>query len=211
MSALVRRLHEFATNLTPFLVSLVLIMLSVIPIQVPAVGAVAPNLGLIAVVLLDRLPAGPDARDRGSSTRPVQDFLEGGPIGLNGLTLLIVYGAIVFQRVFFRGKSFLVVWWAFGLTAAFAALVFWLASIAWHLRYVDPTPLVLQVVLTLTVFPFLYWLLSRVQRSHRAPREDRRMYRDNERHRLFTRRAAVLAGAKVVVAGVIAGRMTRSR
>ena len=33
------------------------------------------------------------------------------------------------------------------------------------------------------------------------------MYRDNERHRLFTRRAAVLAGAKLVVASVLAGRM----
>ena len=33
------------------------------------------------------------------------------------------------------------------------------------------------------------------------------MYRDNERHRLFTRRAAVLAGAKVAVAAALAGRM----
>ena len=94
-----------------------------------------------------------------------QDLLNGEPVGLNGLTLLIVYGAIVFQRTFFKGKSFLVVWWAFGLTAAFAALVFWLAVIGWHLRYVDPTPQAFQVLLTLTVFPFLYWLLSWVLRS----------------------------------------------
>ena len=33
------------------------------------------------------------------------------------------------------------------------------------------------------------------------------MYRENERHRLFTRRAAVLAGVKLTVAGVLAGRM----
>ena len=33
------------------------------------------------------------------------------------------------------------------------------------------------------------------------------MYRDNERHRLFTRRAAVLGGVKVAVAAVLAGRM----
>lgn len=165
MSALFRRLHEFAANLTPFVVSLALIMLSVILIHVPAIGSVAPNLGLIAVFYWtvyrpDLMPA--------IAVLPIglwQDLLNGSPIGLNGLTLLIVYGVIVFQRVFFRGKSFLVIWWAFGLTAAFAALVFWLAVIAWHLRYVDPTPLMFQVVLTLTVFPFLYWLLSRVQRS----------------------------------------------
>ena len=165
MSTLVRRLHEFATNLTPFAVSLVLIMLSVLPIHVPAIGSVAPNLGLIAVFYWtiyrpDLMPA--------IAVLPLglwQDLLIGAPLGLNGLTLLIVYGVIVFQRVFFRGKSFLVVWWAFGLTAGFAAIVFWLAVIAWHLRYVDPTPLIFQVVLTLTVFPFLYWLLSRVQRS----------------------------------------------
>lgn len=165
MSALLGRLHEFATNLTPFVVSLVLILLSAIPIQVPAVGAVAPNLGLVAVFYWtvyrpDLMPA--------IAVLPLglwQDLLNGAPMGLNALTLLIVYGVIVFQRTFFRGKSFLVVWWAFGLTAAFAAFVFWLAVIGWHFRYVDPTPLALQVVLTLTVFPFLYWLLSRVQRS----------------------------------------------
>ena len=165
MSALLNRLHELATNLTPFVVSLVLILVSTIPIQVPAVGAVAPNLGLVAVFYWtvyrpDLMPA--------IAVLPLglwQDLLNGEPMGLNGLTLLIVYGVIVFQRTFFRGKSFLVVWWAFGLTAAFAALVFWLAVIGWHLSFVDPTPLVFQVVLTLTVFPFLYWLLSRIQRS----------------------------------------------
>ena len=165
MSALIRRLQEFAANLTPFVVSLVLILLSVIPIQVPAIGSVAPNLGLVAVFYWtvyrpDLMPA--------IAVLPIglwQDLLNGAPIGLNGLTLLIVYGVIVFQRIFFKGKSFLVIWWAFGLTAAFAAFVFWLAVIGWHLRYVDPTPLVFQVILTLTLFPFLYWLLSRVQRS----------------------------------------------
>ena len=165
MSGVLRRLHEFATNLTPFVVSLVLIMLGAVHINVPAIGSVAPNLGLIAVFYWtiyrpDLMPA--------VAVLPLglwQDLLNGEPVGLNGLTLLIVYGAIVFQRTFFRGKSFLVVWWAFGLTAAFAALVYWLAVIGWHLRYVDPTPLGFQVVLTLTVFPFLYWLLSWVLRS----------------------------------------------
>lgn len=33
------------------------------------------------------------------------------------------------------------------------------------------------------------------------------MYRDNERHRLFTRRAALVAGAKLAVVSVLAGRM----
>ena len=165
MNALIRRLHEFATTLTPFAISAALILLSVIPIQVPAIGSVAPNLGLVAVFYWtvyrpDLMPA--------IAVLPLglwQDLLNGAPLGLNALTLLIVYGVIVFQRIFFRGKSFLVVWWAFGLTAAFAAFVFWLAVVGWHLRYVDPTPLVFQAVLTLAMFPFLYWLLSRVQRS----------------------------------------------
>ena len=165
MSALLRRLDGIATDLTPFVVSLVLIMFSAMPINVSSIGPVAPNLGLIAVFYWtiyrpDLMPA--------VAVLPLglwQDLMNAGPIGLNALTLLIVYGVIVFQRVFFRGKSFLIVWWAFGLTAAFAAAVFWLAVMAWHLRYVDPAPLAFQYGLTLALFPFLYWVLSRIHRS----------------------------------------------
>ncbi len=165
MSGLLRRLDGLATDLTPFVVALVLIMFSAMPINVSSIGPVAPNLGLIAVFYWtiyrpDLMPA--------IAVLPLglwQDLMNAGPIGLNALTLLIVYGVIVFQRVFFRGKSFLIVWWAFGLTAAFAAAVFWLAVMAWHLRYVDPAPLAFQLGLTVAVFPLLYWLLSRIHRS----------------------------------------------
>ena len=165
MNGLRRQLDGLATDLTPFVVSLVLIMFSAMPINVSSIGSVAPNLGLIAVFYWtiyrpDLMPA--------IAVLPLglwQDLMNAGPIGLNALTLLIVYGAVVFQRVFFRGKSFLVVWWAFGLTAAFAAFVFWLAVMAWHLRYVDPGPLTFQFGLTLAVFPFLYWVLLRIHRS----------------------------------------------
>ena len=165
MNGLLRRLDGLATDLAPFVVSLVLIMFSAMPVNVSSIGPVAPNLGLIAVFYWtiyrpDLMPA--------IAVLPLglwQDLMNAGPIGLNALTLLIVYGVILFQRVFFRGKTFLIVWWAFGLMAAFASLVFWLAVMAWHLRYVDPAPLAFQFALTLAVFPFLYWVLSQIQRA----------------------------------------------
>jgi len=169
VSALFRRLDELATSLTPFVISLVLILLSTAPIYLPAAGPVSPDLGLIAVFFwtVYRLDLMPAVAVLGLGLW--QDLLNGAPVGLNAVAFLVVYGVIAFQRAFFRGKPFLVVWWAFGLTAALAGSVFWLAVVAWHLRYVDPTPLVFQWGLTVAVFPFLYYGLSLVHRSITRP------------------------------------------
>ncbi len=165
MGAIFRQLDELATGLTPFFVSLVLILLSTAPIHLPATGPVSPELGVIAVFFWtiyrpDRMPAFAVL-----GLGLWQDLLNAAPVGLHTIAFLVVYGIVASQRTFFRGKPFPIVWWAFGLTAALAASVFWLAVVVWHLRYVDPTPLLFQWGLTVAVFPFLYYALSLVYRS----------------------------------------------
>lgn len=165
MTALLQRLDKIATNLTPFVLALVLVMGSSVPIRLPTFGAVAPNLALIAVFYWtiyrpDLLP--------GAAVLLLglwQDILVGAPLGLNAIALLLVHGAIVTQRTFFQGKSFLVIWWAFGLTASLAALAFWLLTMGYHGMVIDPMPLVFQLALTTAVFPFLTWLFARVHHA----------------------------------------------
>lgn len=165
MTELLQRLDKVATNLTPFALALVLVLGSSVPLRLPTFGPVAPNLALIAVFYWtiyrpDLLP--------GVAVLLLglwQDILVGAPLGLNAVTLLLVHGAIVLQRTFFQGKSFPVIWWAFGLTAALAAGVFWLLTMGYHAAVVDPFPLLFQCALTTAVFPFLTWLFARVHHA----------------------------------------------
>lgn len=165
MNEFYERLDKLATNLTPFVLSAVLVMFSAMPIYLPTYGPVAPNFALIAVFYWtiyrpDLLPAVAVL-----FLGLWQDILIGSPFGLNSIALLSAHGAIAFQRTFFQGKSFGVVWWAFGITAALAAFVFWLITMGYHLAVVDPAPLVFQFALTLAVFPFLTWLFARVHHA----------------------------------------------
>ncbi len=165
MSETFERLDKFATALTPFALSAVLAMFTTMPIYLPSFGPAAPNLALVAVFYWtiyrpDLLPAGAVL-----ALGLWQDLLIGSPFGINAITLLFVHGAIAFQRPFFRGKSFAVIWWAFGLTAAIAALIFWLITMSYHLVAVDPARLVFQFALTLAAYPFLTWLFARIHHA----------------------------------------------
>ncbi len=163
MITVLQRLDRVARSLWPFVLSLLLVVASVLPIQLSDFGRVAPNLAIMAtfywaIYRPDLFPA-PAAFVLGLWL----DLLTGAPVGINALVLLLVHWAITSQRRFFQGKSFGVVWWAFALTISGAMALFWVLSAVYHLTLIDPSPVVFQLLLTIAVFPFLTWLLARTQ------------------------------------------------
>ena len=163
MIPVLQRLDRLARSLWPFVLSLLLVVASVLPLQLPDFGRVSPNLAVLstfywAIYRPDLFPA-PAAFLLGLWL----DLLTGAPVGINALVLLMVHWVIVSQRRFFQGKSFGVVWWAFALTICGAMALFWVLSAAYHLTLIDPSPVVFQLLLTIACFPFLTWLLARTQ------------------------------------------------
>jgi len=158
-----QRLDRLARNLWPFVLSLLLVIVSVLPLQLPDFGRISPNLAVMAtfywaIYRPDLFPA-PAAFLLGLWL----DLLTGSPVGINALVLLLVHWAILSQRRFFQGKSFGVVWWAFALTLCGAMMLFWLLSAVYFQALIDPSPLVFQFLVTISCFPFLTWLLARTQ------------------------------------------------
>lgn len=163
MITLLQRLDRVARSLWPFVLSLLLVAASVLPLQLPDLGRISPNLAVMAtfywaIYRPDLFPA-PAAFVLGMWL----DLLTGAPVGINALVLLLVHWVITSQRRFFQGKSFGVVWWAFALTISGAMVLFWILSVAYHLTLIDPSPVVFQLLLTIACFPFLTWLLARTQ------------------------------------------------
>lgn len=160
-----QRLDTWARRLLPFAVTVLLVMLSVTPLHLPGLGAVAPALSLMAVyywaIFRPELMPAPAVFAVGL----FEDVLHGLPLGVTALALLSVFGVVSSQRRFFLGKSFLVMWWGFMLVAAGVTAGMWLLLSALHGTLLAPGPAALRFALTLALFPFFTWLFIRAQRA----------------------------------------------
>ena len=164
-----QRLDRSARLLAPFVMSVILVLLSALPVYVPGYGQIAVDVGLVtvfywAIYRPDLFPA-----VAAFTLGLWQDILVGSPIGLHALTLLLANWAIVSQRTFFQGKAFGVIWWSFSLVAFIAAVLSWTVVCALNMTLISPVAVLFQTVLTIGAFPFMAWFLARVQHAVLRP------------------------------------------
>ena len=157
------RFETAVRGLTPFILTLSLAMLTVVPLRIPDFAPVTPALTVIAVYYWsiyrpDLLPMAVVF-----AVGVFQDALAGMPLGLTALVLIAVQYAVITQRRFFHGKTFLVEWWGFMLVAPGAAFVSWLLASLYFGVLVAPRPLGFQLLLSVALYPCLAWLFARAQ------------------------------------------------
>jgi len=158
------RLDVVARSISPFFVTLLLVLVGLVPLHVSDLSPIIPALTLIGVFFW-------------SVHRPdlmpiwavfilgfVQDLLAGGVIGPGIIGLLIAHALVVWQDRFFLAASFAVVWCAFMLVAAAALTVTWALTCIAMMTYVDPDPVFFQYLVTLAFYPCLAWAFLRGQR-----------------------------------------------
>ncbi len=157
------RLETAVRGLTPFILTLSLAMLTVVPLRIPDFAPVTPALTMIAVYYWSIYR--PDLLPMAAvfAVGVFQDALAGMPLGLTALVLITVQYAVIAQRRFFHGKTFLVEWWGFMLVAPVAAFVSWLLASLYFGTLVAPRPLGFQLLLSVALYPCLAWLFTRAQ------------------------------------------------
>ncbi len=162
-SGLWYRFEMAVRGLTPFILTLILAMLTVVPLRIPDFAPVTPMLTVIAVYYWSIYR--PDLLPMAAvfAVGLFQDALAGMPLGLTALVLILVQYVVIAQRRFFHGKTFLVEWWGFMLVAPGAAFVGWLFASLYFATLVAPRPLGFQLLLSITLYPCLAWLFSRAQ------------------------------------------------
>ncbi len=160
-----QRLDIAVRQSMPVVVTLLLAVISVVPIGLPASSSLAPDIVLIAVFYwtVHR----PDLMRAWTVfvIGMLSDVLSGTPLGVHPLVLVLVHTVIISQHKIFRGAAFGVVWWAFSLIAPAAHAV--TATVAFVAADVAPdlSVLALRLVLTIGLYPALAWLLGRAQRA----------------------------------------------
>jgi rod shape-determining protein MreD len=158
-----QKLDLWARWLTPFGLTVVLLIFGIVPLHIPGLGIIVPWLPLMAVYHWaiyrpELLPA-----YAVFIIGVLEDILTGLPIGVNALIFLLVYGGVLSQRRFFVGKSFYILWIGFGLVAAAAAATNWLLVSLWNATILMPNALFFQFLTTVGLYPVLAWVFLRWQ------------------------------------------------
>ena len=93
------------------------------------------------------------------------DLLGYAPLGVDVLILLIAHGVAMRWRRFLTRQGFFVVWLAFVLVAAGAAVLQWVLTCALMFRLLPPLPVLFQAALAAGLYPILAVLLTRAHNS----------------------------------------------
>lgn len=163
-----QRLDVSVRQSAPVTLTLLIAVLSVVPVALPSYHLLAPDFVLMAVFYwtVHR----PDLMRSWTVfvIGLLDDVLSGMPLGVNALILVLVHGAILSQHRVFRGKSFGLVWWGFALIAPGAFLA---SAIVTYLAagvLADSSILGLRLLLTVAAYPVMAWIMGRAQRAFLA-------------------------------------------
>lgn len=156
-----RRLDALSRDLAPVALTLVLLLLSTVPLRVATFNVLMPSLPLIAIYywLLYR----PDLMPSGAvfAIGLLEDGLSGTPIGVTALVLTCVHAGVSVQRRFFAGKSFAIVWLGFAVVATLAYFLAWLLVCVFYGMRVNGTGVILQGAATIGCLPLMWRPLVR--------------------------------------------------
>ena len=163
--AIWQKLDNLGRSFTPFGLSLILVVLSVLPTHIPGYMQIAPILALISVY-------------HWAIYRPnllpifavfilglLQDLLLGTPVGLYVLVFLTVYGVALSQRRFFVGKSFIFFWFGFAVISMLASIESYFLGSIWNVILLDFNAATFQYLILLGIFPAVAWVFLRWQQA----------------------------------------------
>ena len=164
-SAAWQSLDLASRKLTPFLLSLVLVILNLVPLHLPGYATISPNFALMAIYYwaLHRpslLPSGAVF-----IVGLLQDVMSGGPIGQNAAILVVVYIIAISQARFFYGKSFFVVWWGFMVVSLCVTTMEWIIASLLDASMLAPEPAFYECAMTVAAYPIFGWLFVQVHRT----------------------------------------------
>lgn len=158
------RAGKLALLTLPFLVGLFCVFLTFVPIGSIVGIEVAPAFALMAVYYWAAHQPETFPPYAVFAVGLLQDLLSAGPIGLWAFTYVVIYGVVQTQRLVFAGRVPLVLWTGFALTALLAGTIAWSVASLYYARVLPPGPVLLQLIVTVALFPIFATLFARVER-----------------------------------------------
>jgi rod shape-determining protein MreD len=153
-----------ARTALPAALTLLLLLFALTPTSLPGLAPVMPMLALMSVYFwsIHR----PDLLGCGAvfGFGLLEDLLTATPVGATALVFLVTQWIVLTQHKFLNAKPFAVTWFAFGLVAAGASLVRWLAvGLVTDAGFTPAGPLAASCLTTVALYPPVAWLLAKTK------------------------------------------------
>lgn len=162
-TGLSQRLDRVARDHFPIAITVFFAILSATPFYIPGYGMVAASLTLMAVFFWSVHRADLLSPAAVFVIGLLHDILSGTPPGMNALIFVLLRVGTATIADSLAGKPFLVLWLGFSAAGLAAGFLHWLINVIWYFELLDPTPVIFQTLLTITLFPFVGWLLVWLQ------------------------------------------------
>lgn len=164
-----RRIDNVGRSCFPLVTTLLLLLLAAAPLGLPGQAQlqVAAALACVFFWSVVRPAAMPPLAVFAIGL--LADLLDFAPVGTGLLGLLIVHGLALRWRRFLLRQGFVVLWVAFVVLAAGAALLQWTLTSLLAFRLMPPGPLVFAIALAVALYPLLAVPLDRAQRTIAEP------------------------------------------
>jgi rod shape-determining protein MreD len=159
------RLDAWARNLSPFALTLLMLIIGTAPLHIPHFVPLGPGLAMISIYYWAIHRPGLLPAPAVFAIGLIGDLLGAAPLGVGTLILLLVHAIALSQRRLFSGQPFLVVWWGFSMIAAGAMSLGWMLSSIVSGAALDPKPAIFAYLMTLALYPAIGDLFARAQRS----------------------------------------------
>jgi rod shape-determining protein MreD len=168
-ASLGRRLDIVARVSFPSCVTVLLMLLSQVPLQITGQAALLPAVTLCCVWFWSLF--------RPANMPPPVVFLIGLmmdllgylPLGVGVFTLLVVQGVALALRRSLSQRGFIWIWVVFGAVAAAASLAIWLLVMLLTFQLLSPYPVMFMAVLSIALFPVVAIPFSAAHRSVADP------------------------------------------
>ncbi len=163
--SIIEHLDNIARQCVPFGITLLLVVVGTVSVPVPQYAAVASAAALMSIYYWtvyrdDLMPA-----VAVFAIGLLQDNLEGTPLGLSALVLLLGYALIRSQQRFLKDKSFVVHWAGFVVFALAVGLGKWIMMMMLNGVFIDLWPIVFRLIMEIALYPCMAWLLLKAQHA----------------------------------------------
>ena len=150
-------------KLLPLLTSIILVLMSYVPLNFAAANNLRPAVGLMCVFfwMLHR----PDVFNLFSVyfLGLVEDIVTSAPFGANIFACLIMYLLVSNLAVYLNGKPFVVTWYGFAVFCLITMFSRWLLVSVYYSQFLPLTILSFSYLVTAAAYPLVSLLLAYIQ------------------------------------------------
>lgn len=159
-----QRCERCLQGIVPSLITAGLALISVIPYGVPELNKAMPLLPLISIFFWCIHCPSLCPIIFSFVLGVVQDSLTGTPVGFSSAMYLSMHAFVGYQHTFFHDKNFFFLWCSFAALLGLIGILAYLVLSIYQLSVLPVVPILIQILLTITVYPFVTRFLQGVMR-----------------------------------------------